>query len=226
MQDSDPAVALFPTPEEIQLWIGYVMQHTIHVEAYLHRLQVGKSDIQRPHDVVGYGNKLEWPAIRGFALQYRRAPGMFDRYVKPALDYHRQQYHHLCWNKFNPSSSTDAMRLGAVDAVCSLLEGRLYQGGCHTYQEIQLIAEGNPIHRVAWMQMMAKEMERMHAPRVAVYTLNPLEIHSSAIAAGVGIETADVISERLQQVINTLKHDHGIVLPTRQTVDGPLVAGE
>lgn len=196
----------FPTPDEIKRWLGDTIKHAVHIEYYLERLQIGRSDIQRPHDVVGHGNKLEWPAIRGFAMQYRKQPDTYDKYVKPALDFHRQQYHHVAWNEFNPTASPDAMRLGAVDAVCSLIEPRGYQGGAHSWEKIHDIAENNPIHKVAWMQLVAMEMAKIEKP---VFASEVLEVQRN----GISIEKYDIIRERLDETFKMLKHDHGIVLP-------------
>jgi hypothetical protein len=195
--------AEFPTPEEIKRWLLDTIRHAAHIEFYLERLQIGRSDIQRPHDLVGHGNKLEWPAIRGFAMQYRS--GAFETYVRPALEFHRQQYHHLAWNEFNPTASPDAMRLGAVDAVCSLLEPRGYQGGCHTWDQIASISEDNPIHKVAWMHLVAGDMAKMEKPDLTIMTLeNPRRI------PGLSADKHEVLVERLRETMQHLRHEQGI----------------
>ena len=73
-----PSIALEPTDKEIQAWLKSALEHVLSIEYYLHQLKVGKEDPQRPHDIVGPGNKLEWPVLRGFAIQYRdRASEIF-----------------------------------------------------------------------------------------------------------------------------------------------------
>lgn len=195
-----------PTNEEIKRWLTDTFRHAVHIEFYLERLQIGRSDIQRPHDLVGHGNKLEWPSIRGFSMQYRRDPNTFEQYVKPALDFHRQQYHHLAWNEFNPTASPDAMRLGATDAVCSLLEPRGYQGGCHSWDEVERISENNPIHKVAWMLLVAKEMQKIEKPDIQQITL--YEIPN----LGISVEKHEIVLQRHQDVIKMLKQDQGIII--------------
>ena len=202
----EAAAALFPTPEEVTRWVRDSISHAAHIEYYLERLQIGRSDIQRPHDLIGLGNKLEWPAIRGFAMQYR-GPEMFEKYVRPALEYHRQQHHHLAWNEFNPTASPDAMRLGAVDAVCSLLEPRGYQGGCHTFKDIYGIAENNPIHEVSWMELVAMEMEK-----VAVKDTKVIFAELSNRVFALPGEKTDAILGRLEETRTMLRQDHGIEL--------------
>lgn len=194
----------FPTALEIGRWLTDTLRHVWHIEFYLQRLQIGTSDIQRPHDIVGHGNKLEWPAIRGFAMQYRRAPDTFERYVMPALDFHRQQYHHLAWNQFNPTASVDAMKLGAVDACCSLLEPRDYQGGCHSFDGLRDVALRNPIHKVPWMLLVAQEMEKIEIPHLSEITLGNVP------RDGISPESRDVICERFSEAVARLRQDQGI----------------
>lgn len=194
----------FPTKEEIIRWLVDTTRHAWHIEFYLQRLQVGVADIQRPHDIVGYGNKFEWPAIRGFALQYR-GKEFFEPYVLPALHFHRQQYHHLAWNQFNPTASIDAMKLGAVDACCSLLEPRDYQGGCHSFESVKEITLKNPIHKVPWMLLVAQEMEKIEKPELIKIDLNN-------IPDGISPESRDTIKERIFETLKMLKQDQGIVV--------------
>jgi hypothetical protein len=196
----------FPTPDEVGRWVLDTVRHAYHIEYYLQRLQIGRSDLQRPHDIVGHGNKLEWPAIRGFAMQYRTGPEIFKTYVLPALDYHRQQFHHLAWNGFNPTASVDAMKLGAVDAVCSLIEPRDYQGGCHTWEEVNAISLQNPIHKVPWMLLLATEMERIPKPDILSVTLTNFP------DALISPESRDILRERVYETAVMLHQDHGIQL--------------
>lgn len=195
----------FPSTKAIGQWITDTIRHAYHIEYYLQRLQVGFTDIQRPHDIVGYGNKLEWPCIRGYAMQYEEVFD-FNEHILPALEYHRKQDHHQSWNTYHPNVSTDAMRLGAVDAVCSLLEPRGYQGGCHSFHEIHDIAEANQIHKVAWMQLMAGEMEKIHSELPPVIDFKPFEVPTQGLTK----ESHDIILGRLQETIVMLKHDQGI----------------
>jgi hypothetical protein len=200
----------FPTPDEIKRWVTDTIRHSWHIEYYLQRLQVGVADLQRPHDIIGFGNKLEWPAIRGFAMQYRfkekEPDDFFSTYVLPALWYHRQQDHHVAWNEFSPSSSVDSMKLGAVDACCSLLEPRGYQGGCHTWDEIEDISLKNPIHKTPWMLLMAQEMKKVEKPILTPITL------TNVPRKGLTPESHDIITGRISETLAMLKQDHNITL--------------
>lgn len=203
-----------PTPKESEKWISETVRHAWHIEYYLQELQVGDTDTQRPHDIMGFGNKLEWEAIRGFALQYRGyelptpelRQAYFEKHILPSLNFHRQQDHHKSWNQYYPNATVDEMQLGAVDACCSLLEPRGYQGGEHTFAEVEEIALGNPIHKVAWMLMMGREMERIAKPAIANITLYKLP------SKGISLESRDIIEGRVEETIIMLKQDHGILL--------------
>ena len=87
---------LMPTAEEVQRWVLSVTVHALHIEYFLQELQVGRDDPQRPHDLIGIGNKFEWEVMKGFALQWRDdgSDKFFRQYIAPALKRHRVQYHH------------------------------------------------------------------------------------------------------------------------------------
>lgn len=157
-----------PTKHEIEAWLLGTIRHVQHIEYFLERLQIGKEDSQRPHDIIGYGNKFEWEVIRGFAMQYRdRSPEFFDRYVSPSLERHRCQYHHQKWNNPNPNATDEDMKVGAVDAVCSLLEAdREYQGGKHAPAQIDQIIEQNLEHKCSWLRQIHTEIQRIKQPNL------------------------------------------------------------
>lgn len=200
---------LMPTPEEIRRWFLATLSHVLDIEYYLTRLQVGTEDPQRPHDIVGEGNKLEWEAIRHFALQFRpdiHPRVLYDR-VGQGLVFHRQQYHHQMWNGGgNPNVPDDAMKLGAVDAICSLLEseGREYQGGAHDFEQIASMIAENPEHKRGWMRFMLPEMAKMERPRIELASVlhfrNP----------GIPTDHFNIIRDRAHDVFVMLVRDHGI----------------
>jgi len=159
---------LRPTEREIRDWLIGIIRHVQHIEYYLENLQFGSEDPQRPHDIIGYGNKFEWEVIRGFAIQYRdRSPEFFGRYVAPSLERHRCQYHHQKWNNPNPYATDEDMKVGAVDAVCSLLEAdRAYQGGKHTPTQIDEIIEKNSENKRPWLRQIHTEIRRIEQPNL------------------------------------------------------------
>lgn len=166
---------LTPNTEEVRKWLVSTLQHSCHVEYFLWRMGIGgEYDDQRPHDLVGPGNKFEWDVIKGFALDYREPKVDFKTYISPALDLHRQQYHHQKWNNPDPNNklspvvgaSEDDMMVGAVDSVCSLLENRSYQGGIHDYDAVIEIAKKNPPHKAPWMLKVIPEMRQFRNPGI------------------------------------------------------------
>ena len=86
---------LIPTKQEILEYLLTTVKHSIHFEYFIQHLKLqNDNDTDYPHDIVGPGNKFEWIVVKGFALGSRRPKVDFEIYIKPALDLHRQQYHH------------------------------------------------------------------------------------------------------------------------------------
>jgi hypothetical protein len=122
-------VYVLPTVKEVERWVNEVVIHSNHIEYYLNNLGLGDNDPERPHDLVGRGNKLEWKTVKGLTLTYRGCDVDFEKYILPSIEFHRQQYHHRMWNKYNTEANEEDRFVGAVDAACSLLENRVYSGG-------------------------------------------------------------------------------------------------
>ena len=145
---------LVPTDEEVGKYMLAYLQHSCNVEYFLRSFELGKDDPERPHDLVGVHNKFEWNVLKGFAVQYREPPVDFMKYVFPSLELHRMQYHHKKWNgagmsgalDLGPGATIDDMWVGSIDAVCSLLENRGYQGGEHSYDVIANLADANTLN--------------------------------------------------------------------------------
>lgn len=197
---------LLPSEREILHWLRQTIKHVYNVEYFLCRLDIGEGDPQRPHDIVGEGNKFEWEVIKGLSLQYRNSDkDFFKKYIKPAIDRHEIQYHHIKFNQPNPEATDDDMKLGAVDAICSRREpDREYQGGQHTYEQIEEIIHSNPPHKIPWLKMMLPKMKTMHQPDLEV--LSNLD---NIPNIGIPIEMNDAILARIQETFNMLRVDHG-----------------
>lgn len=207
-----------PSEKEIKRWLLDVCTHSLAVEYFCERFQVGAGDPQRPHDIIGKGNKFSWEVIKGLALQYRHpamktSSNFFRHHVQPALDLHRNyQYHHQMWNQPNPKATADCMKFGAIDAVCSLLENRVYQGGLHTYKEILELAKSDPPFQRSWMLEMVPEMRKIKQP---VFT-EIAEINEKSLTIfpnpGVSLETYNIIRERLYETRQMLRTEYGYKL--------------
>ncbi|MBS3118750.1 hypothetical protein J4417_03665 [Candidatus Woesearchaeota archaeon] len=197
---------LKPTEKEVNAWLLHTTQHACQVEYFLHQLGLGRSDPERPHDLVGPGNKFEWSVIQGFAMQYREDTASVQPYVSHSLAFHRQQYHHLMWNgnTLNPNASENDLRVGAVDAICSLLENRSYQGGPHPYEEIWNIAITNPPHKKDWMSILLPDMEQLKQP--AVRSIERLVDFPNL---GLPSQVYQTIQQRTKDVLEMLKTEQG-----------------
>jgi len=201
---------LVPTADEVHQWLLDTVKHALHIEYFLHQLGLGDKDPERPHDIVGKGNKFEWEVIKGFALQYRQPKVNFQIHIMPALERHRIQYHHQKWNNPDPNDETkyishatpDDMKVGATDAICSLLENREYQGGTHTYDTIVEVAGENNPHKTPWMLEIIPEMRKLQQPNLSLIT--NLERFPKI---GVPNETYDIIADRIQETLKMLRSD-------------------
>lgn len=204
-------------PEYVQQWLLDTTRHVISVEFFLARLQIGGEDPQRPHDIMGEGNKFSVGIVKGMAMQYGGRQH-FQEYVCPALQRHRRgQYHHQMWGEpfSDPSSraSEDACKLGAIDAICSLLEDRRYQGGSHTYGQIveEILPQNNPVKR-DYMAVLIPEMQRIEQPHLELITsLNPVALRTELKTIDLPENIRAVVGDRLNDILTDLASE-GITL--------------
>ncbi len=192
------------TAKEVYQWVFDTSLHVMHIEYFLNQLQIGKNDPQRPHDIIGPGNKFEWPVIQGLASQY--LPKGEVRYlpqIKVSLELHRQQFHHQQWNFHSDTASDDSLKLGAVDAICSLLENRPYQGGKHTYKDIYYITCKNPDSKFFTLDCMLTEMQKIKQP-----PLDRLLSLRELPNIGIPAESYDILTTRIHETITKLKQEH------------------
>ncbi len=189
-----------PTKKELNIWLLSTLKHVCHIEYFVNKLDLNSNDPERPHDITGKGNKFSWDVMKGLSLVYRK-----DKKLKYLIDksikLHRQQYHHKKWNKPNNTSTREDMEFGAVDSICCLLEGREYQGGPNTYEEIKkLIQNKCEIHKKPWIKEMIPKMENIKQPDLE-------SIVSIKRFPNIGIKnkTYFKIKNRLYETINMLK---------------------
>ncbi len=107
------------------------------------------SERQRPHDLAGTGNKVEWEQITRFALQYvEPLLKEYEEKIVTGIKLHKDgQYNHLIWDGRVKTSDEEAyvhdMKGCALDSVLSLIEYRGYHGGPFSYDEIPEVFVGN-----------------------------------------------------------------------------------
>ncbi len=192
-----------PTETEVRDWVLSTTRHSIRMEICLNALGIGVRDPQRPHDIVGKGNKFEWEVIQGFSTENRVGIN-HKEHVQPSLLRHRMQYHHLRWNHENSGASDDDMMLGAMDAICSLIENRPYQGGSHTVEEIQQIIEKNLPYRRRWMTEALTHIQKIHLP-----DLGQIASIDSIPNFGLPKATHETIVQRVRETIIMLDQEYG-----------------
>jgi hypothetical protein len=153
-----------PSKEELNIWLLSTLKHVCHIEYFIGKLNIKSNDPERPHDIVGKGNKFSWETMKGLSLIYRNGDSL-KPLIDKSIELHRQQYHHQKWNEPNGTSTKEDMEFGAVDSICCLLEGREYQGGKHSYNEItKLIQTKCEKHKKSWIEKMIPEMQNLKQP--------------------------------------------------------------
>jgi hypothetical protein len=203
------------TEKEMRRWLGFAIKHSSNVEYFANILGVGKEDSERPHDLVGPGNKLEYEVANGLALQLREPLGPWMQYVMRSRQVHRQQYHHRFGNgpdpndrtKMHPTSTEDSMRMIAIDAICALRENRKYLGGSHTYTQITPELFQDQPHKIPWILEMKSQMEKLPQPRIS-------EITDLFYVPNIGIpdSTYEAILARRDEAVDVLRKEHGYLL--------------
>jgi hypothetical protein len=85
---------------------------------------------------------------------------------------HRKQHHHRTWNWADENTPHEDMVVGAVDAVCSRMEDRAYQGGAMTYGEIRGFVKSGEFkgtdRQRHYIEMVMGEMKLLAQPEVGL----------------------------------------------------------
>ncbi len=159
-----------PHSGEVKRQLLHTLRHAYRVEYFLKLYDVGICDPQRPHDLLGVGNKLSLQILLPLSLQHRKEEKFKDKYIMPAVEFHRKyQHHHQMWNLPHYDATDDDMKVGAIDAVCSLREkDRTYLETC-TFDGIRERIKkkgdpGNHPRKFYWMNWAIDRMEKSHVP--------------------------------------------------------------
>lgn len=214
-QSGSGVAALRPTTEEVRSWLVSTVRHVCMVEYYLDRFDAGHLDPQRPHDVVGKGNKFSWPVLTGLAIQYRskdyspqEKEAFFKAHVLPSIEYHRQQqYHHQMWNFPNPKATDDDLFVGALDALCSLLDNRPYQGGAHAFEQLpEIISQEEKPRQKGWLEKAYLRMAAASFPQPAVQLITGVQNFPNV---GLPQKVYDIICQKTGQALAHLRGEKG-----------------
>lgn len=207
------------TGEEIRGWLLETLRHSCHMEYYLKILGLGNRDPDRPHDISGKFNKLEWDIISGCALAYRAGLSVEEKElirkqsVLPAVKLHRNQYHHQMWNEYNEDATEQDLRVGALDTVCALLEKRpYYLRSADSPKEImdnvdELITSSFREIKIPWVYKMANAITEIEKP--CIWGIDKLA-HFPNI--GLSSETYGKIAERMESCLRMLRDEKGYVV--------------
>lgn len=209
--------APIPTEKAVNEHLLRTLKHTMGTEYFHPRLAIGYEDSQKPHDMVGEGNKLEWTAIQGFALQYEEHPKQYKKYIDAAIEFHRIQDHHSKqWNgphphdftKPNPNATPDGLKVGAADTILACLEDRPYNGGPHTYKKIKkMIRKKSDDQKKPYLLEMIERMQLLEQPHLELI----VSIHDFP-SIGVPEDMYYRIIERMDETIGMLRRDRGYSL--------------
>ncbi len=211
---------IIPTELEVYSQVMTVLKHVMNFEYFRTYLKLPIVDSQYPHDIAGIGNKYIWPVLKGMALQFRMPKSDCEKYILPSVRIHRLQHHHKMWNypdhkeidQPNSSATENDLKIGATDAVCSLLENRIYQQGAHTYDEILEIIDNknHPFYPKSryqreWMKHMAREMKAITQPLLDMisnpYAFPDLRLPKEVYLA-IAVRTHDVLFTLRKQGYN------------------------
>jgi hypothetical protein len=110
--------------------IQYLLNCSIHssaAEYWTPRLQIKNQDPQRPHDLEGEGNKLEYEVIQELSLQHMPRPYRFQKQIFEGREKHRIQDHHKKGNKPNPFATEEDIKFSVLDTILALGENRGYR---------------------------------------------------------------------------------------------------
>jgi|GEM_PF-5870406 len=159
---------LKPTEEEIIEYLVNMLKHSSSVEYYKDKIGIKTSDTQSPHDLAGDGNKLNWPILRGLAIENRsNDPEFFNEIVRPAIEYHRQmQHHHKKWDWPNAGANENDLKAGAVNSICKIIEDCNYTLDPQTFEDSMEFVKRISPHQYVWMWRMYHEIERISPPEV------------------------------------------------------------
>lgn len=199
-------MVLIPDEDELRKYLLFTLAHSCHVEYFLARFDFYNfSDLERPHDIVGAGNKFEWRVMKGLALAYRtdiknkRTSKSIQNHILQSRDIHRQQYHHKIWMNVTVPASNSDMVLSAIDVICSQLENRPYQGGKHTYDELlKTIAADS--RQISYIMHIIENMQDFSQPNLeAIVSL------SSFPNIGIPEKMYDIAVQRVAETLEMLK---------------------
>jgi hypothetical protein len=206
-----------PSTESVNIHMLFTTRHSCNVEYFLDKLGLGQNDPERPHDLVGVGNKFQYSVLEGLSLVHEeREEEDEERYkirIYQAVENHRLQYHHRMYNKSDsddptkplPGSTDEDMLVGAVDSVCAMLEGRSFQREIEDYDDVLRIVRGESddvpceLHKRPWIEKIAPEMKKIKQP-----SLDEILLVRQFPNIGLPKNMYELIRERTRETVDML----------------------
>ena len=194
--------------------------YNVHYNYEPYRQALEDPDPDIPHDIVGKHNKYEPIVAVRLALEYVNDRDIVSQkssqeqeewkkrkifLIQEGVGIHRQQYHHLMWANSSIKVPKDSRLLSGADAICSMLENRKYQGGVHSWEEIEKIIAANKIpYQRDWMKEVYDRMRKIPQPNLAAIK----SLRQIPKSKEISTETHDIITGRAHEVLHQFEHDH------------------
>jgi len=202
-----------PSERELKLQLLETKRHAYNVEYCIHKLnfEPNLKDPDRPHDLNGQGNKLEWEVLSGLSMRYHEDfeanKDEFNKiFILPSVYYHRnQQYHHIVFRSPEEDISDDYITsgnidwvIGAIDVICAQYEGRACYGGHHSFEEIVEKLKKKPFFKTFICLEMLCDIQQIGIPELGIDSI--IDIPKIDIPA----EVSEIIEKRFSETLNYL----------------------
>lgn len=209
-----PATRKFePSERELRLQMIENKVHVYNVEYCIHALNFEQyiSDPDRPHDIEGPGNKLEFDVLSGIAMRYHPSfeankEEFNKRFILPSVYLHRnQQYHHIVFrsadedieDKFISSGKIDWV-VGAIDVICAQYENRACYGGHHSFDQIIENLKRKPLFKTFICLEMLCDIKQLGIPELNIRSV--LDVPN----VNLGQDVIDSIESRFAKTVESL----------------------
>ncbi len=158
--------------EDLSQWIRETTEHSLRVEYYINKLEIIGTDPERPHDIVGVGNKFEREVAIGMITLFTKKN---NRDLEYAIRIHRGQYHHRVWGIHRANYNHPDISIAVIDAVCSHIENRGYQTSSDHWDRIETdLYEKRGRIRERFHEVIA-QMKRVSIPKIEIKNLDDIK---------------------------------------------------
>lgn len=177
----------------VERWLRGTTEHCMRVEFFLNELSIHGTDLERPHDIVGEGNKFEKDIVLGMATQYREKRNIL---LTEAIERHRKQFHHRVWGI--EKATQDDKIIAVIDAICASLESQIYRPYQEEHGWYEILSrikyqKSGEVKRL--FTEITREMIKIGEPEVKIPHLNNL------VNPNLDHEVFNKIRERLNETL-------------------------